>query len=70
MTGVQTCALPILDEMPELAPGAYGHSGTQPGYASVMALLTKERSVVVLFENDGELDVVGSAGRLVRALDG
>ena len=59
-----------LDDLSDLAPGAYGHSGTQPGYASVLALLPRERAVIVLFENDGDLDVVSSAGFLARALGG
>ena len=48
---------------------AYGHSGSQPGYAALLAVLPERQIVVVMFVNDEEqANVYRYAGRLLAAL--
>jgi len=42
---------------------AYGHSGSQPGYAALLAIFPERQIVVVMFVNDEKADVNGHAGQ-------
>jgi D-alanyl-D-alanine carboxypeptidase len=49
---------------------AYGHTGSEEGYAALLAILPERQAVVVLFINDARADVARSALGLVQAIGG
>ena len=49
---------------------AYGHTGSQPGYAALLTILPEQEAVVVLFINDEHADVARSALGLIRVIGG
>jgi len=58
-----------IDRLRDL-PGevAYGHSGSAPGYAALLAILPERQIVVVMFVNEEQADVYGNAQKLLAAL--
>ena len=60
-----------IDKFADFAPDlAYGHSGSQNGYAALLAILPERQTVVVVFINDEAADTYARARELIRALDG
>ena len=58
-----------IERLSDFAPTmAYGHTGSQPGYAALLAVLPAQGIVVVCFGNDENADVSGAARELVKAL--
>jgi CubicO group peptidase (beta-lactamase class C family) len=60
-----------IDRFSDFAPEvAYGHSGSQPGYSALLAVLPHRPAVVVVFINDESADPYAGVRHLLDALDG
>lgn len=49
---------------------AYGHAGSQAGYAALLTILPERRAVIVVFINEEAADPFARASHLIDALDG
>jgi D-alanyl-D-alanine carboxypeptidase len=60
-----------IDRLREFSPDiAYGHIGSMPGYAAILAILPARQTVVVVFVNDGATDIVHAGRSVLDALGG
>ena len=60
-----------IDRVDDFSPNlAFGHSGSQPGYASALTVLPEKQIVVVAFSNDQDADPFATARQLVDVLNG
>ena len=69
MTGVQTCALPILQPLPNV-DGKYAFEALNDYLARVKARVPELRNATVLLEPDVSYDTIVSTMDAVRAFDG
>ena len=49
---------------------AFGHAGSQAGYAALLTVLPERPTVVVVFVNEEQADVYADVQQLIDALDG
>jgi D-alanyl-D-alanine carboxypeptidase len=57
-----------VDKITDFGVPAYGHSGTKPGYASLLTVVPDRNAVIVVFINNQDADPYGPAGSLLDAL--
>jgi D-alanyl-D-alanine carboxypeptidase len=57
-----------VDKITDFGVTAYGHSGSKPGYASLLTVVPDSSTVIVTFINNGDADVYTPTGELLKAL--
>ena len=57
-----------VDKITDFGVPAYGHSGTKPGYASLLTVVPDRNAVIVMFINNQDADPYGPTGDLLKAL--
>jgi D-alanyl-D-alanine carboxypeptidase len=57
-----------VDKITDFGVTAYGHSGSKPGYASLLTVVPDSNTVIVTFINNQDADVYSAAGNLLKSL--